>query len=400
MSSFVDIINMKLKLDNKYVLNNVNLNLNKGDRCLLLGINGSGKSCLLRTLAGMHIVTEGSLIIDKKRSFQDQCNGLAFLGESWSRSVAFSGHSIAYQADIKVKDMMKKVQKENIERKKILTRVLGINPEWRMHLVSSGQRRRVRLFLGLLKPFKIALIDEMTMDLDIITRIKFMEWLKKESIDNKACIIYATHIFDGLNDWPTHIAHIKPGGILNNIILIDTQTNDTSQTQQQQKNNKPNNFNNTHIPTTKKDFYKILGVDRNVSRKDIRKAYYNKAKLMHPDINKDDPNATENFAELQSAYECLYDPERRDSYNKFGYAGASGIPQTNKKTYNIKKEINRKIEKLAHILLNQDYEFLESKNIIEQEDGPGIYENKRSKNKSNGPQRGYGSGRLNNVTKV
>ena len=66
-------------------------------------------------------------------------------------------------------------------------------------------------FLGLLKPFKLALIDEMTMDLDIVTD-EFMEWLKKESIENKATIIYATHIFDGLDDWPTHIAHINCKG--------------------------------------------------------------------------------------------------------------------------------------------------------------------------------------------
>ena len=170
MTTFVDVEELKLKLDEHYVLNKINLNLNKGDRCLLVGINGSGKSCLLRTMAGMHIVREGDLIINNKNSFQDQCNGLAFLGESWNRSVAFAGHSIAYQCDIKVKDMMKKVQEENKERKKELEKVLGVNPEWRMHLVSSGQRRRVRLFLGLLKPFNIALLDEMTMDLDIITR--------------------------------------------------------------------------------------------------------------------------------------------------------------------------------------------------------------------------------------
>ena len=167
--SFVNIENTKLKLGDNYVLNNVNLHLNRGDRCILVGMNGSGKSCLLRTMAGMHMVKEGTITIDGKTSFQDQCNGLAFLGESWNRSVAFAGHSIAYQADIKVKDMMKKVQEENKERKQELEKVLGINLEWRMHLVSSGQRRRVRLFLGLLKPFKIALIDEMTMDLDIIT---------------------------------------------------------------------------------------------------------------------------------------------------------------------------------------------------------------------------------------
>lgn len=222
---FVNAENITLQLGDNIVLNNVNLKLNPGDRCILVGINGSGKSCLLRTFAGMHIVTQGNLLIDNKRSFQDQCNGMAFLGESWTRSVAFSGHSIAYQADIKVKNMMKKVQEENSERKKILLEVLGINPEWRMHLVSSGQRRRVRLYLGLLKPFNIALIDEMTMDLDIITRVKFMKWLKKEAEENKACIIYATHIFDGLNDWPTHVAHIKPGGVLNNAFEVNCKIN-------------------------------------------------------------------------------------------------------------------------------------------------------------------------------
>ena len=62
-----------------------------------------------------------------------------------------------------------------VKGKAEIMEVLGINPNWRMHLVSSGQRRRVRLFLGLIKPFKLALIDEMTMDLDIVTRKRFMD---------------------------------------------------------------------------------------------------------------------------------------------------------------------------------------------------------------------------------
>ena len=210
--SFVKINNMSLTLGDKTILKNINFKAERGDRIILIGINGSGKTCLLRTMSGMHMIKEGKIVIDNKTCFQDQCNGIAFLGESWTRTVAFAGHSIAYQADIMVKDMMKKVQEDNLDRKIELTKVLGINPNWKMHLVSSGQRRRVRLFLGLLKPFKLALIDEMTMDLDIVTRIRFMEWLKKESIENKATIIYATHIFDGLDDWPTHIAHISCKG--------------------------------------------------------------------------------------------------------------------------------------------------------------------------------------------
>ena len=61
------------------------------------------------------------------------------------KNSSFAGHSIAYQADIMVKNMMKKVQEDNLDRKIELTKVLGINPDWKMHLVSSGQRRRVRL---------------------------------------------------------------------------------------------------------------------------------------------------------------------------------------------------------------------------------------------------------------
>ena len=226
--NFVSINNVSLTLGNNKILNNINLNINKGERCVMVGINGSGKTTLLRTLAGMHIVNSGSILIDNKRSFQDQYNGLAYLGESWSRTVAFAGHSVAYQADIKVKDMMKKVQKENPKRKEVLEKVLGINPEWKMHLVSSGQRRRVRLFLGLLKPFNLALIDEMTMDLDIIVRTRFMNWLKKESIENNSTIIYTTHIFDGLDNWPTHIIYIDRNGSINNKIKVDNKTNITN----------------------------------------------------------------------------------------------------------------------------------------------------------------------------
>ena len=111
MTTFVNIENLKLKLNDNYVLNNVNLKLNPGDRCLLIGINGSGKTCLLRAMAGMHMITDGKLIIDNKTCFQDQCNGVAFLGETWSKSVAFSGQLIAYH-DIKVKNRIKKYSKK------------------------------------------------------------------------------------------------------------------------------------------------------------------------------------------------------------------------------------------------------------------------------------------------
>lgn len=77
-----------------------------------------------------------------------------------------------------------------------------------MHQVSDGQRRRVQIFLGLIRPFKILLLDEVTVSLDVVVRQDLLRWLRKESETRGATILYATHIFDGLDDWPTHLHYL------------------------------------------------------------------------------------------------------------------------------------------------------------------------------------------------
>lgn len=72
-----------------------------------------------------------------------------------------------------------------------------------------------------------------------------------------------------------------------------------------------------------KDYYKILGVDKNASKKDIDKAYRDLAKKLHPDVNPNNEQAVKDFKECVAAYEVLGDAEKRKRYDSGGYAGNS-----------------------------------------------------------------------------
>lgn len=74
------------------------------------------------------------------------------------------------------------------------------------------------------------------------------------------------------------------------------------------------------MATTVKDYYKILGVSKNATKEEIKKAYRRLARKYHPDLNPDNKESEEKFKEVQEAHEVLSDEEKRKAYDMFGSA--------------------------------------------------------------------------------
>jgi DnaJ family protein A protein 3 len=100
-----------------------------------------------------------------------------------------------------------------------------------------------------------------------------------------------------------HLSPINTNVVANKLCKNDLQQNRTIHT-----------TNSLHA----KDYYEVLGVARNSSAKDIKKAYYTLAKKYHPDTNKNDPDAQKKFQEVSEAYEVLSDETKRKEYDTYG----------------------------------------------------------------------------------
>lgn len=185
----------------------INLDLPAGSRTLLIGANGAGKTTLLRLLAGKRLAPSNTITVGGIDPFQQGLEGVTYLGVEWVLNPIV-------RTDIDVPALLASVGGNAYpERRDELVRILDIDLRWRMHAVSDGERRRVQLAMGLLRPWQVLLLDEITVDLDLLSRSNFLSWLKQETESRPCTIVYATHILDNLAQWPTHLVHMHLGNV-------------------------------------------------------------------------------------------------------------------------------------------------------------------------------------------
>merc|ERR1711939_297876 len=97
------------------------------------------------------------------------------------------------------------------ERVQKLIDIMQINTSWRINAISDGQRRRCQLLECLAEEKSVYILDEITTDLDLFAREGLLRFLREESEQRGATIFYATHIFDYLAHWATHMLFFSEG---------------------------------------------------------------------------------------------------------------------------------------------------------------------------------------------
>jgi len=204
-------------------LDSLSLSLPRGSRTLLIGANGgqslspsrpkkliissktAGKSTLLQVLAGKRLIKGADVTIKGLDVFYQFPEGVTFLGTEWSVGPAINqSRPIGFPPISRVSRAMNPVVRGDIlvshfldsvggyrykERRDLLLDLLDIDLDWHMHNISDGERRRVQLCMGLMAPWDVLLLDEVTVDLDVLVRHQLLEFLKNDSEARDATII-------------------------------------------------------------------------------------------------------------------------------------------------------------------------------------------------------------------
>lgn len=198
----IDVKNLELKAGYRYLLKDINWQVERGENWVVFGMNGSGKTTLLSVLAGYKQATAGSFtvlgetynadnILDLRRrigwvsgSFFDQKytreSALDIVLSGKTGAIGLDRHSIA-DADIK-------------QAKRLLTELhLSDKINQPFHMMSKGEREDVLIARALLSEPEILLLDEPCTGLDILAREHFLNTLRDLAENSDLTIIYVTH---------------------------------------------------------------------------------------------------------------------------------------------------------------------------------------------------------------
>ena len=211
-----------------FAVNNIDLNIKKGEICCLLGKSGSGKSTLLNLLAGLEKPTKGEIIIANKHIERMNEEQLALFRQ---KNVGFVFQSynllstLTAMENVTLPLIFEKVpKKQRIERAKKMLSAVGLKERMnhKPKEMSGGQQQRVSIARAFINNPKIIFADEPTGNLDTKTTYEMMDLITGMARKNKQTLIIVTHDLE-ISEYADRIIHFSDGKIekidINNKVL-------------------------------------------------------------------------------------------------------------------------------------------------------------------------------------
>jgi len=196
------------KIDDKYILRNVDLHVNKGSIFGIIGENGAGKTTLIKCLTGIYRVNEGSILINSEEVFDNNI---------LKQKIGYVPDENQYFSSFRVKELLKFYKKTyndfSQERFDELNKKFKIPVNRRVRELSKGMKMRTSILLNLsLKP-DILILDEPTSGLDPVIKKEIMSIIVDEVASRDVTVFISSHHLDHIERICDNVAIIKNGEI-------------------------------------------------------------------------------------------------------------------------------------------------------------------------------------------
>ncbi len=214
--------NLGLKKGSKYILKDINWEIQSGDNWVLFGLNGCGKTTLLSILAGYQSGNEGyNCLFDEKvdkNNFLQLRKRIGFVSSSFFDRYLKKElvTDIVLAGKFGTLGIAGEIADEDIQKAKSLSRMLGIEKKMRYpyDCLSKGQQQRVLIARAMMNEPEILLLDEPCSGLDMIARETFLHNIQDLAERNRMAIVYVTHHTEEILPFFNKAALMKDGELV------------------------------------------------------------------------------------------------------------------------------------------------------------------------------------------
>lgn len=214
----IEVVGVKKKFRRKKVLENITFNVKKGEITALLGLNGVGKSTLLKIIMGLVKQDEGEVLFNGEK-----------LNYKTYENIAFVPDVLNTYGDMKIKDafeyMSMMYEKWDMDKAYEMLKDFKLTDDLKINKLSKGNMARVKLILGFARHPEYLLLDEPFSGIDIFTREKFIESLIGY-MDNDIGILLTTHELKEVENIVDKVVFLSDGNIKIEFYVEDVRENE------------------------------------------------------------------------------------------------------------------------------------------------------------------------------